>query len=191
MRDCSLANPQPRTNLRLILAILVSASHPILVLAASPYKMASTSFTAVATSFTLLCTLFMALLIRNADALTAALDVSGLPSARRPGDEVSIFALTVVILVINGGVVAVACALLLYQVHSERRQPTLRVQASGQPPSLVLPDGKRWHLFLSHNWGNQDVAATLKRQLQLLLPGVCVFLDVSSRAPRGTACVHK
>jgi hypothetical protein len=30
----------------------------------------------------------------------------------------------------------------------------------------------------SHNWANQDVVHTLKRQLQLLLPGVRVFLDV-------------
>ena len=27
-------------------------------------------------------------------------------------------------------------------------------------------------------WANQDAAATIKRQLQLLLPGVKVFLDV-------------
>ena len=30
----------------------------------------------------------------------------------------------------------------------------------------------------SHNWANQDAVHTLKRQLQLLLPGVRVFLDV-------------
>ena len=34
------------------------------------------------------------------------------------------------------------------------------------------------HLFLSHSWANQDTVATIKRQLQLLLPGVRVFLDV-------------
>ena len=31
---------------------------------------------------------------------------------------------------------------------------------------------------LSHNWDNQDAVATIKRQLQLLLPGVQCFLDV-------------
>ena len=54
----------------------------------------------------------------------------------------------------------------------------LLVRATGLPPTLTLAEGKRYHLFLSHNWDNQDVVATIKRQLQLLLPGIAIFLDV-------------
>ena len=38
-----------------------------------------------------------------------------------------------------------------------------------------------WHLFLSHIWGTgQDQCAAIKRNLQLLLPGVSIFLDVDN-----------
>ena len=36
-----------------------------------------------------------------------------------------------------------------------------------------------WNLFLSHIWSSaQDQAATIKRQLQLLVPDASIFLDV-------------
>ena len=57
------------------------------------------------------------------------------------------------------------------------REILLEVE-SGRPPRLTLAKGKRWHVFLSHNWDNQDAVATIKRQLQLLLPDVAIFLDV-------------
>eukprot|EP00964_Phaeocystis_antarctica_P102885 scaffold68197_cov53-Phaeocystis_antarctica.AAC.1 len=37
----------------------------------------------------------------------------------------------------------------------------------------------KFHLFLSHIWSSgQDQMATVKRELQLLVPGIRVFLDV-------------
>ena len=52
---------------------------------------------------------------------------------------------------------------------------------------LIAPDCFRSHTrlpliapdcFRSHTWSNQDVCATIKRQLQLLLPDSRIFLDV-------------
>ena len=55
----------------------------------------------------------------------------------------------------------------------------LYVRGNGQLPELPLAAGRKFHLFLSHVWGSgQDQAAVIKRQLQLCLPGVSVFLDV-------------
>ena len=46
-------------------------------------------------------------------------------------------------------------------------------------PELQLEASHRYHLFLSHVWSSgQDQMATVKRELQLLLHGVRVFLDV-------------
>jgi len=46
-------------------------------------------------------------------------------------------------------------------------------------PQLSLKIGLMFHLFLSHTWkSGQDQVAVIKRQLQLILPGVSVFLDV-------------
>ena len=49
------------------------------------------------------------------------------------------------------------------------------------------------HLFLSHCWQHgQDQCATIKRQLNLLLPGVSIFLDVDDlKSGSGTAEVDK
>ena len=48
-----------------------------------------------------------------------------------------------------------------------------------RPPELTLRKGQRYHLFNSHIWSTgQDAVATIKRQLQRLVPGVRIFLDV-------------
>ena len=57
-----------------------------------------------------------------------------------------------------------------------------------EPPVLLLGAGKRYHLFLSHVWSTgQDQCAVIKRQLQLLLPGVVIFLDVDDLGIRREA----
>mmetsp|Transcript_29917 Transcript_29917/g.73590 ORF Transcript_29917/g.73590 Transcript_29917/m.73590 type:complete len:195 (-) Transcript_29917:947-1531(-) len=49
----------------------------------------------------------------------------------------------------------------------------------GEPLVLSFVRGHDYHLFLSHVWSTgQDSNATIKRQLQLLLDDVRVFLDV-------------
>ena len=56
---------------------------------------------------------------------------------------------------------------------------TLRIASTRQPPELTLPAGGKYHLFLSHIWSTgQDATATIKRQLQRLLPEARIFLDV-------------
>jgi len=55
----------------------------------------------------------------------------------------------------------------------------LRMETSW-PPTLSLAAGKQWHLFLSHSWANQDVVATIKHRLELMLPRVQCFLDVDN-----------
>jgi len=69
-----------------------------------------------------------------------------------------------------------ASAFFLAELLDARR--VLLVRSTKQPPTLTLDVGKHWHLFLSHNWANQDAVHTIKRQLQLLLPTIRAFLDV-------------
>jgi hypothetical protein len=59
------------------------------------------------------------------------------------------------------------------------REPAFQLTATGEAPRLELARSKRWHLFISHSWANQDAAATIKRQMQLLLPGVRIFVTTS------------
>jgi hypothetical protein len=78
--------------------------------------------------------------------------------------------------------------LILYQLAVQRGTQTLLLASSGEPPDLTLDESMVYMLFLSHVWASgQDQAAVIKRQLQLLMPGLVVFLDVPSRAIAPTA----
>ena len=89
------------------------------------------------------------------------------------------------------------------------RQPILKMESTRSVPDLPLHQGHKWHMFLSptvsdeHSnrgpaqfrmpaahlclsrtpsaWGSgQDQCATIKRQLERLMPGVAIFLDVTA-----------
>ena len=69
-------------------------------------------------------------------------------------------------------------ATLVHNAAREGRVPMIRVEATGETPELSLHEGHRFHLFNSHIWSTgQDAVATIKRQLQRLVPGVRVFLE--------------
>ena len=58
-------------------------------------------------------------------------------------------------------------------------KPTIRLVEGEMLPDLSLGERQRFHIFLSHVWSSgQDQVATIKRQLQLVLPGTRGFLDV-------------
>ena len=163
--------PQHYSLLRLIISLLVTVGHTALLIAAAPYRQPGTTFVAFGTAMALACTLLTALLVRVYSELLPEQVVGFFGFA-------SAYTLAKTILAFNFAVVIVAVSLLLCQLATEGTPPTLRLRATGEPPVLALGKGKRWHVFLSHNWANQDVAATIKRQLQRLLPGVRAFLDV-------------
>ena len=76
-------------------------------------------------------------------------------------------------------VILVPLGMLFNQLFFSRSTPILRVASTMEPPVMLLGKGERYHLFLSHVWSTgQDQCAVIKRQLQLLMPGVIIFLDV-------------
>jgi hypothetical protein len=86
------------------------------------------------------------------------------------------------ILSFNGLVILFVFAQLADEFRRDRTRRTLRIKSTGQEPELGLRRDEKYLLFLSHNWANQDVVATIKRQLQLLLPSVSIFLDIDNLA---------
>jgi len=80
-------------------------------------------------------------------------------------------------------VVLVPLGLFVQKLAFSQSIPILRDARTMEPPVLLLGPGERYHLFLSHVWSTgQDQCAVIKRQLQLLLPGVVIFLDVDGDA---------
>ena len=90
------------------------------------------------------------------------------------------FELAVIMLVLNFAVLVLSVGFLARVFALElASQRALRHCKTGEiAQSPALREDQLYHLFLSHSWANQDAAAVIKRQLQLLLPGVQIFLDV-------------
>ena len=62
---------------------------------------------------------------------------------------------------------------------TQMRQPKLRYAGSNTLVVVPLPTGKTHHLFISHVWGTaQDQARVLRQRLQMVAPGLRVWLDV-------------
>jgi hypothetical protein len=70
-----------------------------------------------------------------------------------------------------------AGALLFFLSELSNARTILLHLDTHQPPALELEATRRWHLFLSHNWANQDVVSTIKLQLTKLLPDARIFLE--------------
>jgi hypothetical protein len=87
-------------------------------------------------------------------------------------------------------VVLVPLGMFTQKLAFSQSIPILRNAQTMEPPVLLLGSGKRYHLFLSHVWSTgQDQCAVIKRQLQLLLPGVVIFLDVDGESrPCSSPC---
>ena len=84
-------------------------------------------------------------------------------------------------LIFGAGILVVLVPLSMFFQNLARSQAhhILLDAQTMEPPELLLGEKERYHLFLSHVWSTgQDQCALIKRQLQLLLPGVVIFLDV-------------
>ena len=51
----------------------------------------------------------------------------------------------------------IVVAMAAQQIFHASRVPTIRLQRTGAPPDLLLSEGDRFHMFLSHIWGTGQV----------------------------------
>jgi len=94
-----------------------------------------------------------------------------------PNLDIDVTVTTAMLFVATLSVTLVAAVFFVCELYAARA-PAFQLLETKQPPTLELETGKRWHLFLSHRWDNQDAVAFVKQRLQLLLPGARIFLDV-------------
>jgi hypothetical protein len=70
-------------------------------------------------------------------------------------------------------------SLATQQISRSSVLPSVRLVSTRRVPELKREKRQRYHLFLSHVWSSgQDQMATLKRELQLLIYDINIFLDV-------------
>ena len=92
--------------------------------------------------------------------------------------------------IINSMLVLVGVTLLFFLIGAvfsarhAKEVPTIRLVSTNQPPEMSVGMGITWHLFNSHIWSTgQDAVAVIKKQLQILLPGIKIFLDARACCP--------
>ena len=174
--------PASRGLVRILAGLLVSFVYLLVLLVAKPYKRLETDFLAMGSQFALV-TIFMAAVYMN--LFDAWVVNTSLETATRVMGVSSTDQIVATMIVFNLGVVGGFFCLLGNQAFRSESIDVIRVVKTARPPELHLKQNLTYHLFNSHVWSTgQDQAATIKRQLQLLLPSVKVFLDVRHAALR-------
>ena len=168
--------PREQEHLRLLVGMLVALSYLILLLTTKPYRRNDLDSLAVMLQISLALLLLFAM---NVQIFNSLEQWYGAIATQRVLGFDSLNGLVSVMVVLNLLVLATFLFMMLYQMFSQQSVGIFRLVHSNQPPDLVLGGDMRYHLFLSHIWSTgQDQCAVIKRQLNLLLPGISVFLDV-------------
>ena len=171
-----LAIPERYELWRMLAGMLVAQLYLVLLQLVQPYKRQIVDYLAIAVHFSLACVFVGATFLKVYNRLTETVsasyaeEITGFSS----GDKV-----VLVMIIWNFATLTIVGGLTMYQLGTEASLNTIRRVDTQTVPELKLAPRMRYHLFLSHVWSSgQDQMANVKRQLQLLLPGIQVFLDV-------------
>ena len=159
--------------LRLVVATVVSALFLAALALARPFKRSDDLHLACVANLLLTCCFCLGAVIQLCgDDNDLCYQLVGIQSGRRASEFVVV--LTVAMLVAS-------LLIVFFKTATAVRAPTLRLVSTGRAPILELPAACHFHAFISHAWGTgQDQTHTVVRQLQLLLPGVRIWLDVDN-----------
>ena len=132
-----------------------------------PYKSPKMNTFAIASQFSLVCVFLGGAFIKLFSA------------EANENDKDNVLKIVCLMVAFNIFVLVMFLTLAGYQFSTDFMLSSVRLMATKQVPELRLSPALQYHLFLSHIWSSgQDQMATLKRELQLLLFGIHVFLDV-------------
>ena len=159
--------------LRLVVATVVSALFLAALALARPFKRSDDLYLACVANLLLTCCFCLGTVIQLCgEDNDQCYQLVGLNDARRASEFV--IGLTAAMLVAS-------LTIIILKAVTAVTAPTLRLVATGRAPILELPSGCHFHGFISHAWGTgQDQTHTVVRQLQLLMPGVRIWLDVDN-----------
>ena len=159
---------------RLVVAAVVSALYLAALALARPFKRSDDLHLACIANLLLTCCFVLGTAVQICEGTYEDLcyTLVGFHNAR--GTSQFVVALTAAMLVLSALVI-------LFKTFSAVRAPTIRLASTGLPPNLELPSEVHFHGFISHAWATgQDQTHTIVRQLQRLLPGVRIWLDVDN-----------
>ena len=159
--------------LRLLVASVISAFYLAALALARPFKRADNLHLACIANLILTCCFVLGTAIQICEGVAyddMCHTLVGLTNGR---------SLSVITIALTTSILAVSVLVVTIKTATAVGAPTIRLVSSGRPPALELPPECHYHGFFSHAWGTgQDQTHTCVRQLQQLLPGVRIWLDV-------------
>ena len=164
---------------RIFMGLLTAVGYLALIQFVQPYKTKGFNTLSIAVQFSLVCVFIGGAFIKlhQASSSIDSATCDGVPAPDTNDD--SVLTIVGIMVAFNFSVLFMFVTLAAYQFSSSSVLPSIRLVATGFVPELQLDASHRYHLFLSHVWSSgQDQMSTLKRELQLLLDNVRVFLDV-------------
>lgn len=86
---------------------------------------------------------------------------------------------SILVLVIALSMLLITVGFIAVLTYSNLTTPVVRLVSNGGKPHLELPENCKYHVFASHVWSSgQDRTHSIVRKLQLLMPGIKIWLDV-------------
>ena len=166
--------PSDKKLIRLLVGLIISIIYSFLIVMTKPFAADQVDTLSIATQICLVFMFLAVTVLQIYDSFAAlggdlALKITGFSSREQVG---------VIIIVFLVGVFIVFAFMLISDALKAQTR-LLLLRSDSQPPNLSFEKGMRYHLFLSHVWSSaQDQVAVIKRMMQLLMPGVQIFLDV-------------
>jgi len=157
---------------RLLLANVVSFVYFGVLLRARPYKRTIDLDLAFLSNILLLCCFTFGIILHFCqDDQAQCDDYIG-------WKNMNSYRATFVILILTVSMLVISLLLLLIISLNAISAPTIRLVNTGSKPNLELPGDCRFHAFFSHIWSTgKDKTHTAVRKVQLLMPGVRIWLD--------------
>ena len=165
------------TLVQLLVAMAVQLIFLILQVYAAPFKRAADNYFALCANVALVFVLFSCMVLEQDELVEAT--SSMLQASMRRRFQIDAGSITAVLLCATLFVFVASLAILLHSLATIRHIPFLRTRLNrtiAEPPPVSL---RGWHTLISHTWSTgQDQARVLKERLQVMVPGLRIFLDV-------------
>ena len=169
--------------LRLILAIILSTIYSFILLGLRPYKRPNDYYCAFSGNLLLIICFCLGLILKLCDDDDEKLENSSgaridLECHRFIGFNSSMEATTIVTILAFGMLIVTALSIIVLAFNTKYMPKTI-LKSTGHAPNLELPEQCYYHVFVSHVWSTgQAKTHAIVRKMQLLLPGLKIWLDV-------------
>ena len=168
--------------LRLAVAIVVSLLYMSILLAFRPYKRQDDYYLALVSNFLLICCFVMGMILKLcSEEIGNNTDNEQDLCKSFVGSTFDSYTASLLVVCLTLGMAIISMLSILILSVCNILAPSVRIVSKGDAPNLELPHDCESHIFMSHVWATgQAKTHAISRKLQLLLPGLKVWLDVDS-----------